>query len=256
MAGEAEADVPGMYGGTLRHRGTRIFGACLGAPLLVLCVALTAHAAFASVRTITRSDATSIATAISLRHSDLPTMAQHSNPVTPQEQRLNAQATSCAGGVPPSEAYADTQSPSFVSTGQASVTVASGVEILPSASLVAKDFAAIERPDALRCLTSEFTSALSPSLPKGDKVTNATASRLPSVVATTGETFEIRLTFDISFREGTSTVSVPVYTDQIGFADGQAEVTLEVQTTSVKPSTSLEHQLAGLLLARARTAIG
>jgi hypothetical protein len=252
MAAEAQADAPGMYRERLRRRGLRV----VGAPVLVLVLALTAHVASASVRTITRSDATSIATAIGLRHSDLPTLTQQSNPVTPQERRLNSQATACAGGVPPSEDYADTQSPTFVSSGQSPVTVASGVAILPSASLVAKDFAAIERPGALRCLTSEYTSALSVSLSKGDRVRSAAASRLPSVVAINGATFEIRLTFELSIREGTRTVSVPVYVDQIGFADGQAEVTLEVQTTSVRPSTSLERRLAGVLVARARTAIG
>jgi hypothetical protein len=64
------------------------------------------------------------------------------------------------------------------------------------------------------------------------------------------------MTFDVSVRDGTSTVTVPVYVDQIGFADGQAEVTLEVQSTSVKPSASLERRLAGLLVTRARAAIG
>jgi hypothetical protein len=256
MVAAGHADVQGVRSHRLTEHGSRILRACLVAPLLVVLIALAAQAAFASARSITRSDATAVAAAISLRHSDVPTLKQQSNPVTPQEQRLAAQATSCAGGVPPSEAYANTQSPGFVSAAQPSVAVASGVGILPSASLVAKDFAAIERPRALRCLTSEFTSALSPSLPKGDKVTKAAATRLPSVVAVNGATFEIRMVFDVSVREGTSTVSVPVYADQIGFADGQAEVTLDVQTTSVKPSASLERRLAGLLVTRARAAIG
>jgi hypothetical protein len=243
-----------MYSVRLKRRWVGVC-ASVGA-LLVVLIAVAAHGAFASVRTVTRADATGLATAISIRHSDLPTFKQQSNPVTPQQQRLTAQATSCAGGVPPSTAYANTQSPAFVSSGQPSVTVASSVEILPSASLVAKDFAAIERPSGWHCLVSEFRSAVSPSLPKGDAITNTAVTRVPSLVSGAGATIMLRMTFDVSVRDGTSTVTVPVYVDQIGFADGQAEVTLEVQSTSVKPSASLERRLAGLLVTRARAAIG
>ena len=225
------------------------------AALLVVLLGLVADVTLASPRTITRSQATAVATAISLRHSDLPGLKQEANPITAQQQRLTAQATACAGGVPASEAFANTQSPAFVSSGQ-SVTVVSGTEILPSAALVAKDFAAVTRPHALTCLLSELTSSLHASLPKGDKVTSATAARIPSVVSGIADTFAIRITFAVTVREATTTVSVPLYADQIGFTDGQAEVDLEVQTTVIKPSASLERQLAGLLVARARSAIG
>jgi hypothetical protein len=226
------------------------------APLLVVLLGLVADVTLASPRTITRSQATAVATAISLRHSDLPGLKQEANPITAQQRRLTAQATACAGGVPASEAFANTQSPAFVSSGQSSVTVVSGTEILPSAVLVAKDFAAVTRPHALTCLLSELTSSLRASLPKGDKVTSATAARIPSVVSGIADAFAIRITFAVSVREATTTVSVPLYADQIGFSDGQAEVDLEVQTTVIKPSASLERQLAGLLVARARSAIG
>ncbi|MGA2471168.1 MAG: hypothetical protein ABSG64_10810 [Solirubrobacteraceae bacterium] len=245
-----------MHRERLKERGFRIGRVVsVGAAVGVL-LAFLAAASLASVRAITRSDATSVATAISIRHSDLPTLKQVSNPITPQELRLDAQAIKCGGAVPLSEAYANTQSAEFVSLGTPSVTVVSSAEILPSATLVAKDFAAVERPRALSCLVSEFSSALRASLPKGDALTAASAARLPSVVAGSGATVDIRVTCAVAVRNGASTVSVPVYVDQIGFSDGQAEVTLEVQTAAVKPSTALERRLAGLLVARARAAIG
>jgi len=244
-----------VHGKSLTARGARTGRvARLGAVLLVVLLALAAGAALAAVHTITRGDATAVATAVSLRQDDLPSLKQESNPVTPQQQRLAAQAAACAGGVPPSEAYANTQSPAFVSP-QPSLTVASSVEILPSASLVARDFAAIERPRALTCMASELASQARLTLPKGDRLT-AAAVRVPSVVPGGGESFEIRVTVTVSSRERGTTVNAPVYVDQIGFADGQAEVSLEVEATLVKPSTSLERQLATLLVARARTAIG
>jgi hypothetical protein len=55
---------------------------------------------------------------------------------------------------------------------------------------------------------------------------------------------------------GTTSVSVPLYADFIGFAYGQAEVSLDVVQTGAKPSAVIERQLAALLVARARAAIG
>jgi hypothetical protein len=231
-------------------RVAALFGVSLAA------AALTAAAAVASAHMITRGDAAAVAAAISLRHGDLPGTKQEPNPVTPQERQLGARATSCAGGVPPREAYANTQSPDFVSgAGGSSETVASSVEILPSASLVTRDFTALARPRALTCLLSELESAVEPSLPKGSKLVSSAATRMPPVVVAS-RSFDVRMTFLVSMREGLTTVEVPVYVDQIGFADGPAEVSLELQTAPVPPSGSLEHRLATLLLARARAAIG
>jgi hypothetical protein len=49
---------------------------------------------------------------------------------------------------------------------------------------------------------------------------------------------------------------VSVYDDVVGFAYGQAEVSLNVQTTPAPPSTSLERRLGDALLKRAQTALG
>lgn len=228
----------------------------VGTPLVVVLLALAAGVALASIRKITRPEATAVATAISLRHSDLPTLKQESNPVTPQQERLNAQVTKCYGGVAPSEAYANTQSPTFMSSGKSSLTVSSSVEILPSAALVAKDFAATERPRALTCVLDQFESQLRAALPNGDKITSATAARILSVVHASAPTLDARFAITVSVHDGKTTVPVHVYTDAIGFTEGQAEVALDVQTTSVVPSASLERHLAGLLVTRARAAIG
>jgi hypothetical protein len=228
--------------------------ACVAATTVVI-VAFAADVSLASVHAITRSAAKAVATAISLRQSDLPTLKQISNPITPQQLRLNAQAVNCAGGVPLSKAYANTQSPEFVGSGSPSVTIVSSVEILPSAALVAKDFAAIERPKTLRCLVSEVSSAFRSALPKSESLNSGGATRLASIVSGTGPSFDIRLTFAVSVHKGTSTVRVPIYVDQIGFAEGQAEITLELQMVPTKPSTSLEQRLAAALVTRARAAV-
>jgi len=56
--------------------------------------------------------------------------------------------------------------------------------------------------------------------------------------------------------QGGTHVSVPVYADDIGFADGQAEVSLVLNTAVNAPSASLERRLAAVLVARARATLG
>ena len=50
--------------------------------------------------------------------------------------------------------------------------------------------------------------------------------------------------------------ALPFGDDVVGFAYGQAEVTLNVQTTLTPPSATLERSLGAALLKRARTALG
>jgi hypothetical protein len=144
----------------------------------------------AAIRTIKRPEAVAVAKAVSIRHSDLPTLKQQNNPNTPANSSSEAQLTACAGGVPESEAFASTQSPAFVNANDA-LTVSSATEILPSVALVAKDFAAFERPLALTCLHDLLTKALRAEFPKGDSVKTSVA-RLAPVVPGVGESFGLR----------------------------------------------------------------
>ena len=56
--------------------------------------------------------------------------------------------------------------------------------------------------------------------------------------------------------QGGKTVTLPVYADEIGFSDGQAEVSLVLNSAVTPPSTSLERRLAAVLVARARATLG
>jgi hypothetical protein len=224
--------------------------AALGLALVVL----GAPVALASIRTVTRAEALAVANAISLRHSDLPTLKQEPNPNTAQDKRGTAALTKCVGGVPGSEAFANAQSDNFVSADQA-ITISSSTEILPTTALVAKDFAALERPQALTCVLDQLGATLRASLPKTDKATS-TIARIPSVVPSVAESAAIRLKINVAVPKGTSTVNVPIYSDVIGFAYGQAEISMNIQQTLVPPSASFERQLAARLLTRAQAAIG
>ena len=207
-------------------------------------------------RTVTRAQATAVANAISVRHSDLPSLTQINNPVTAQQLRAENKAIACAGAVPLSEAYANTQSPAFQSNATPVEAINSSTEILPSPALVAKDFAASERPRALRCVLAEVETGLRSSLPATAKLTNATAFMLPEVVTGMANSLALRCSVRVQVTEGGSTATVAVYADDIAFSDGQAEVSLVLNTTVAAPSASLERRLAAVLVARAHATLG
>ncbi|MGA2970842.1 MAG: hypothetical protein ABSE75_13690 [Acidimicrobiales bacterium] len=237
--------------GPVHRTGERIWPAV---SIAVTILAVAAPVALAGLRTIKRADAVTVANAISIRHSDVPTLKQQSNPTTPASDTSGAALTACAGGVPASKAFANTQSPAFV-TANDSLTISSETEILPSVALVATDFAAFERPLALTCLHSLLSKELGGEFPKSDKV-KTTVARFPSVISGVGKSFGLRFAIVVTVKQGGKSVSVAVYDDVVGFAYGQAEVTLNVQTTLTPPSATLERSLGAALLKRARTALG
>jgi hypothetical protein len=227
----------------------------ISALLVASLLAAGADAALASRRPVTPAEAVAVATAISIRQADVPKLEQRRNPVTAQETVQNTQLTACIGGVPDSEALANTQSPNFVTSSGTSVTLSSGTEILPSTELVAKDLAAVTGPHGLPCILKQLRGELVGKPPKGETVTSY-ASRLAPVVSGADSAFADRFTVVVTVVRKTTTLILPLYVDVIGFAYGQAEISLTVEAVGAKPSMALEHRLAGLLLARARVAIG
>jgi hypothetical protein len=229
--------------------------AAVGALLAVIVLVCGVDAALASHRAVTQADARSVATAINIRKVDVPKLKQQSNPITATQLRQETQLTACVGGVPPSDALANTQSPDFVTTTGTSVTVNSGTEILPSAALVAKDFAAVTGPRGLPCLLADLRTELVGTPPK-DETVKSYASHLRPVVSGADGAFADRFSVIITVTQKTATLILPLYVDLVGFTYGQAEVSLSIEAVGSKPPTALEHRLAALLLARARTAIG
>ena len=227
----------------------------LAASVALVTLAAGAVAAFASPGAITAAQAPAVAAAISIRHADLPTDRQRSNPITPQELRQDATLTKCAGGVAVSEALANTQSPNFLSASGTSVTVNSGTEILPSTALVATDFAAITGKHGLPCLLRQLRGELVGTPPK-DETVKSFASRRPPVVEGIAQAFAYRFTVIVTQTKSTTTLILPIYVDVIGFVYGQAEVSLSVMAVGAKPPIALERRLAALLVSRAKTAVG
>jgi len=218
-------------------------------------VAAGATAALAAARQISRADAKAVATAVNLRHSDLPTFKVAGNPITSQQRQEDAQLSACIGETPPSERLADVQSQDFVGPSPDTVTISSETQIQPSVAAVTSDLAAIHRPVALSCLEKALVKALATSAPKGSSYT-VSAARLPATLPGTSGVAAVRVTAIFHVKSGSKTVTVPAYIDDVGFAYGQAEVSLDVISTLQAPSATLETKLAVALIARAHSALG
>ena len=211
--------------------------------------------ALGSHRSLTRANARAAAVAINLRQGDLPRLAAQSNPITAGQRRFGAQLTACLGGVPATEAYAVAQSPSFTGSGSAALTISSTSEILPTAALVAKDLAAVEHPRGIPCLQRQLGRQLKAALAKGDTLAIHGAP-LPPVLSGSDGAFALRFNVVVTIKLVNASRSLHLYYDTIGFAFGQAEVGLDVLSSSAKPSAALERRLGAALLARARATIG
>ena len=190
--------------------------------------------------------------AIGLRHSDVPNLKKDGSAGSAQS---SAEEAACIGETPPSEDLADIKSATFVGPEPTSLTVVSDTEIAASAAVAANNLAAGRRPRALTCVRIYGGRELRTSLPKGQSVTIHTAW-LPAVVSGADGVAAVRLKAVLHVKQGLLTVSGALYFDFVEFAYGQAEVSLDVVKTGSKPSAVIERQLAGLLVARARAAIG
>jgi len=232
-----------------RHRAAAV---ALASVCLLACGAV---AALAAAKQITPADATAVATAVNLRHSDLPTLKAQANPFTAQQRQQNAKLTECIGEAPPSKLLADVQSQDFVGPSPDTLTISSETQIEPSVATVTSDLAAIHRPLALTCLRSALGSALATSAPKNSNYSIAIA-RLAATLPGTSGVAAVRVTATFHVKDGSKTVTVPAYIDDVGFAYGQAEISLNVVSTLQPPSATLETKLAELLIARAHAALG
>ena len=235
-----------------RSHRLRLAAATAAAALLT---AVGVDGALAAPKTISHAGATAIATAVNLRHSDLATLKQQSNVVTPADRRSGATLDACIGETPPGKFYADVLSPNFVGPSPDQLTISSETEILPSPALVASDLAAIRRPKALSCLENSLGKALVSSAPKGSTF-KISVGRLSARLAGTDGVAAVRVTAVFKIKQGSTTVTVPAYIDDVGFAYGQAEVSLDVISTTAPPSAELETRLAVLLVDRAHAAMG
>jgi hypothetical protein len=228
-----------------------------GCAALLTAVSLVggAGSALAASPAITRSRAAAIAAEINLRHSDLPTSKQEPNPYSTGDRRNDAQFNTCAHAVPDRNSLSLALSPSFGLPGTSSLVISSEVAVRPTAALVLRDLAASASPVGLSCNTTLTEDILRGTLSKGQTLTVRTY-RLPSPGYGDLHAFALRTVVDIRTTTGTTEITVPTYSDEFGFGDGQVEVGYSDVDPGAVPSATLEYRLLAALVARTEAAVG
>ncbi len=228
-------------------------------PLTVAAVVAGGGVALAAHGTVTRQRAPAVAAAISLSYLPVPSSSTTDDlrhPITPDH--IGAALGQCLGAGTNNRALAEVVSPTFIVFSPRYVMAASTVAIQPSQGQVANDLTAISSPKALGCLKRHASSAIRSSFtdPVCGGPTAAlfslTAVKIPSLVSGSDGTFAYRFRFVTGCKHGLTYLA---YADYVGFAWGQAEVTLTVETNNQPPPGALERQLAALLFSHARRAI-
>jgi hypothetical protein len=239
----------------------RLAGA-LAAVVVAVAVALAAgglatagalaSAAFAAAATPSKAQAKAFARAVNLRTGDIPGFKTGSvSTTTPSDAKTGAEVASCAGGVDPSRAIYDSDSPDFTQTsGIVHQDISSEVEILPSDGLVAKDLAAVKSTKGKRCLEHYFSQELAAEKIPGVSFGSISLETMKLPAAGASGSFALR--FNIPAK--ISGTTIPYYFDFLGFTLGRAEVTLSALGFAAAVPDTDEQGLFSLLLRRAEAA--
>jgi hypothetical protein len=235
--------------------------------MVVLALALGACGGAASLTTITRSDAASVARAINLRKSDLPGYSEKSPQRTPPDPAASAALLRClhqaAAGA---KVIGKASSPDFAGPGiEGTPRIRSSVAVWSSTAALQRRLKSFARTRSATCLDRDFDSYLSRIRPKGITLSPVQTIARPPLVHDTEAAFTFRLVITVHTKALATEAAVSkratettasVYVDLAGFYYRQIAVALVVETLLVPPRLSLEQPLARLLLARARDAVG
>ncbi len=128
--------------------------------------------------------------------------------------------------------------------------ISSSVTVLSSERAVARQFSLLASSALRKCAARALTRSLADKPVSEAHWGRVTVSKLPVRAPGTSATVGIRIVATLNFP--VSEVSLPVYVDVLGFAEGPAEVALStVSVTQPVPATT-EQELLALLLTRAR----
>jgi hypothetical protein len=209
-------------------------------------------AAGAANRSVTKAQAIAFARAVNLRQSDLPgfngSSGRHEQE-TPKENRLQAQLARCAGTVSAKYQVAEASSKEFErEENVASLKVQSGVTVMQSPALAARELAAVHSKRGRECLSTYVTALFKTHKYDGASVGPVSVSSgSPPAPGVTGS-FGLRVTTTIVLHN----VSIPFYMDSLGFVDGPAEVSLNTFGLPTPFPAATEERLYQLLLSRSK----
>jgi len=210
-------------------------------------------ASAAAKRSVTTAQALAFARAVNLRAPDLPgfkVSSERHQQETPSEKRLQRQLAHCADTLSANYQVAEASSQKFErEENGAAQSVQSGVTVMQTPALAARELAAMRSKRGRECL-SRFATALF----KAQKYEAASvgpvsvSSGSPPAPGVTGS-FGLRITTALVVHH----VAIPFYLDFLGFVDGPAEVSLDTFGVPAAFPAATEEGLYRTLLSRSKT---
>jgi hypothetical protein len=128
--------------------------------------------------------------------------------------------------------------------------ISSSVEVMRSERTVASEFASVASPALRKCLARVLTRNLQDKSISDARWGRVTVSKLAVRAPGASRTAGLRITVVLNLP--LDEVSVPVYSDEMAFAVGPAEVTLSAFSATQPVPATTEQELVSLLLARAQ----
>jgi hypothetical protein len=198
-----------------------------------------------------KARALAYAHAVNLKASDVPgARVSATERESGVPSREGVQFARCAGGVSPTVRISDVKSPKFTTgEGRAAMQVKSSVEVLPSAALAARNFAAVGSARGHACLVRALPEVFGAAA--GGHFGRATISPLPSLLRSERDNFGIRISTSLTSVVAGKQVRLRVYLDTFEILAGPAEVGMGVTSVSRAPSRATERRLLMLLAKRA-----
>ncbi|HEY1833379.1 MAG TPA: hypothetical protein VGG08_02995 [Solirubrobacteraceae bacterium] len=198
-----------------------------------------------------KSSALAFARAVNLRAGDLEgAPAGDAERDVSHTSAASARFARCAGGTDPQRRLINVRSVALrlPGAGASLAEFKSSVEVMPSAALAARTFAADSSSRGRACL-----SRLLPGVLGKTGARTKSISSLPAVKLANGQRgFGVRLVLALRQRSPTGQlVSLPVYLDVYELLQGPAEIGLTSSRTLRPPPSGVEHELLTLLSERA-----
>jgi hypothetical protein len=196
---------------------------------------------------VTRTHARAFARVVNLTLADVPgaAISRHQ-----KESAAERREDHCSGEGDGSQVIAEADSPSFVrGAGLTRETLSSGVTVGRSAAVAQAAIAFVASATGRACYARILRQHLAPQSSAGVSVQSVDVTALPVTLPV--PSFGVRIL--ATLRTARSRLSIRLYSDLLGFAAGQSEITFEA-TSLVQPEPrKTEEELLKLMLERART---
>jgi hypothetical protein len=202
---------------------------------------------------VSKAQATAYARTVNLDAIDVPgavVRSQERESDAPSQESVRF--ARCAGAVNPNRRIVNVKSPTFIERGAEPTQLKSSVEVMPSAALAARNYAAVRTTRGHACLVRVLPLVLGGATARSGGFGPATISFLPDLLPSGEESFGVRVTTSRTTILAGKQASVPVYLDIFEILAGSAEVGLSATSLSQPPNSTTERRLLSLLYDRAQ----